>query len=362
MHCLIVKILIFAGTLSCLALGPVAILAGEVQGEAPPQVILELRDGSRIRGSACRATLPFQTSLAKMDVSFRQIKRIAFKDDPDGATVSFQNGDRLKGLLKIEAIELETLFGKISIGKEHIVSLKIVRAGTLPEKLLEGLVLHCSFDADDGDRVTDTSGKEHHGEVDGATYLSEGKTGGAYRFDGKAGIHVGDVDLSSGKYTVSGWIRTERAAVLEDWRMWIGQLDGPGNTFQLLLADGRVLPNLPTTNPKHCGANSPLCIVGNGGTGFASLGPRDLNFRDGKWHMVTATCEAGRQKLYADGMLAAESKCEGTLPPSTTDIVIGGINFGPYRHPWIGDIDEVMIFDRVLSAEEIKTLHDSQND
>ena len=77
--------------------------------------------------------------------------------------------------------------------------------------------------------------------------------------------------------------------------------------------------------------------------------------------MVTATYQDEDQRLYADGVLVSRSQCTGARPPNFTDVLIGGMDFGPYRHPWIGDVDEVSIYDKILSAEEIKVLYRSEH-
>jgi len=134
--------------------------------------------------------------------------------------------------------------------------------------------------------------------------------------------------------------------------MWIGKLDpSTGGPLELFLGDGR----------EAGGGNGPGFTTWHAGTGVGDLWSPALNFRDGNWHMVTGTYEKGSQKLYADGKQVAAREHSEELPSNSTEVVIGGMNFGQYHHPWIGDIDEVMIFDRVLSAEEIKGLFDFQN-
>jgi hypothetical protein len=78
-----------------------------------------------------------------------------------------------------------------------------------------------------------------------------------------------------------------------------------------------------------------------------------INGRDGNWHMVTVTYASGSQRLYVDGCLAALSTYAGPLPLVPDGVLIGGFSFGPYHHPWIGDLDEVSIYSRVLSAAEV---------
>src|SRR4051812_45628431 len=61
----------------------------------------------------------------------------------------------------------------------------------------------------------DSSGNGHNGTINGATVVNSGKFGQAYTFDGNSNIDVGDLSLP-GDHSVSGWIRTTRAAITED--------------------------------------------------------------------------------------------------------------------------------------------------
>ena len=76
--------------------------------------------------------------------------------------------------------------------------------------------------------------------------------------------------------------------------------------------------------------------------------------------MVTATYRNGSQRLYVDSVLVSESQYNGPLPLVSNVVAIGGIDgFGPYHHPWIGDIDEVAIYNRALEPSEVAALWSS---
>jgi hypothetical protein len=86
--------------------------------------------------------------------------------------------------------------------------------------LSDGLVLYYNFNTDSG-RVSDDSGNEHTGTVYGATWVSDGVWGGAYRFDGvddyiKATGYKGV--LGSTPFTVSAWVKLMSFTVPEDNR------------------------------------------------------------------------------------------------------------------------------------------------
>src|SRR5207247_1117067 len=135
-----------------------------------------------------------------------------------------------------------------------------------------GLIGHWPLDGN----TNDISGNGHDGTIIGSPQPTIGAIGGAYNFDGASGIDVGNLDFSSGKYTVSGWVRTREPAVIEVWRNWIAKFDYPaGNaTFELFAGDGRALG----------GYDSPLFIVWSTGNGVVSNpGSPSLYLRDGDW-------------------------------------------------------------------------------
>src|SRR5947209_699488 len=195
----------------------------------------------------------------------------------------------------------------------------------------------------------DSSGNSHDGTINGAIPTT-GVSGQAYSFDGSAGISVGNLDFSSGQYTVNIWFRTRVPAVSEDWRMMVAKTNIPAGdqTFELAIGDGR----------DNGAGNAPFFLVWDNGSGPVNIAsPAGLNTRDGNWHMATATYIFGDQRLYVDGCLVGTSAYAGPLPIISDDVVIGGVNgFGPYHHPWKGDLDEVSIHGRPLDPREILAL------
>jgi hypothetical protein len=194
--------------------------------------------------------------------------------------------------------------------------------------------------------ATDASGNGRNGSVVGAT-TSVGRFGQGYTFNGSSYIDVGDVDLSSQQFSVNGWIRTDRQAIVGDWRMWFSKMDSnAGGPIELFIEDGRA----------ELGGDGVSYLAWNGGTGQYDIRTPTINARDGVWHMVTMTFKPGSQTLYVDGLALATSDSTQPLPLPSSRLRIGGIDFGPYHHPWIGDIDEVSMYNRVLTAAEVAKL------
>lgn len=78
-----------------------------------------------------------------------------------------------------------------------------------------------------------------------------------------------------------------------------------------------------------------------------------------EWIHAAGTWRVGDGKLYVNGILeASESSSTGTL--NTTDdkfVGIGGTYEAGYQECWVGKIEYVFIYNRVLSAEEVEWLY-----
>jgi hypothetical protein len=126
-----------------LAVGMIVALAvsswgEEAQTNATLSLAIDLVDGSRLIGTPGIATVPVQTSYAKMDVPLTQIQALKIGDDHETVTLNLRNGDKLTGVISLAPITLKTVFGTVAVGIEHIKQLDIVLSGGTNQK---GLVL-----------------------------------------------------------------------------------------------------------------------------------------------------------------------------------------------------------------------------
>lgn len=334
---------IFSTIFTLLVVLGTSVVADGKKPEGPVlRLIIRLKDGSRIKGTPLRQNFPFASSLTSLDLPLVKLRKIECQADSKESVCSFVNGDRLQGSLGLEVLEVESIFGKAKIDIRHVQAIEVCQIGAeyWPR---DGLWGYWPLDGN----AEDASGNEHHGQIQGAKPTA-GIIGEAYSFDGSAGIDVGNPDFSSEQYTVSGWLRTDCPAKVDDWKTWIDKLDDSGGPFELGLCDGR----------GEVGMHGPQFLVWDGGQGVVNFSDstNQSNLRDGKWRMFTVTYEKGSQKVYVDGALVGSLNYAGHLPANKTPVRIGGHHFGPYHHPWIGDVDEVFIYQRVLSASEVEAL------
>ncbi|UCE46919.1 MAG: hypothetical protein JSW47_15070, partial [Phycisphaerales bacterium] len=211
-----------------------------------------------------------------------------------------------------------------------------VEDGEVIELLRAALLGHWKLDGfkDGGTKVHDASGNGHDGTIYGAPALVEGVSGGALLLDGVDDhIVVGPVDISGADpRTIAGWGKAD-----------IISMTGRSTVLGFTGATG--------------GANEDFCVKADPGAGqwLFRFGDQEENFiplDDSEWHHFVATYDGTRVNWYADGVPT------GTLTGVTLDT---SDNFGIGRsvanpNSFAGQVDEVAIFDRALTREEIGPL------
>ena len=220
----------------------------------------------------------------------------------------------------------------------------------------KGLVLYYSFDKDEGEKVTDKSGKKHHGKVEGGKWTRKSKMGGGYEFDGKDDYidmshHASDLGLSSG--TICLWFRAHGEA---------GALYTAGSQNDINTRSYIYVGNMSVTMN-----NESLYFKSS------SLGVLDMCVRRGHdrylnntWHHVAVVVDGKHNTLYVDGARVKSPFQHGTS--TTAGIFLNLRNIDrfligkDFRGPrfFKGSVDEVLIFNRALSTQEIQKLYDSQ--
>jgi len=80
---------------------------------------------------------------------------------------------------------------------------------------------------------------------------------------------------------------------------------------------------------------------------------------DGAFHHVAGSYDGSTVKLYVDGVLEDFALLSGTIKNTVNQVVIGNYNGYASWPAFDGVIDEVEIFDRALSAEEIMAIYDA---
>jgi hypothetical protein len=324
------------------AITPTSPVVGQPAGAAGKsdelKVLVTLKDGSQIIGTPVFKALTVTTPYGKLEAKAEMLESVQFTPDHDKVNVIVRNGDVLTGSLGIHEFEITTLFGKIRVDTAVVTSLKVFTG--LQPALMEDLVLYFSFDGDENGKVTDKSGKGNNGAIRDATWVPNGKLGGACSFNAvNEYINVpNSSSMGVSNLTISAWIYVtdttgndmdvaEKGPHLGGWELQMWRGGQIGHNY-LILRGGSIDAVFAT-----------------------SLIPA------GEWHHVAGTIYGTSETIYVDGILNATGTV-ASVPVTSSSLYIGK-SFDP-NAPFGGQIDEVMIFDRALSAEEVKKLYDSQ--
>jgi hypothetical protein len=323
-------------------------LAGTPNTNEVLNVVLDLSDGSRLIGTPVIASVPVQTAYAKMDVPLTQIQSLKIGDDHETVTLNLLNGDKLTGVISRESHKLETVFGNVSVGIEHIRSFRVtLSSGALPKQLREGLIAYYRFNGN----ANDASGNGRHGSPSNVVLTNDamGCADSAYYFNGvNAKVDCGNLIKGVTAWTVCARIRVDsftHRAYMGPW----GQQEfvwppGRGNTYAMFTSPGK-------------GSFG-------GSWGWTDESPIDTRIDHslplGEWRLITQTYDGVSVRQYDNGSLINECRAHGKTLGSECSFLIGSVAAYPGNlcRTWFhGCIDEVLVYNREISAQEILELY-----
>ncbi len=222
----------------------------------------------------------------------------------------------------------------------------------------DGLISYWSFDAPDvkGNTVIDLIGG-NDGTIVGEPKQVKGKIGEAFEFGGEPdAIDVespanGSLDFGDDTdFSLMAWIKVDEPPVLGGGQSTIiSKGDGGGNA--------RILWKILTTQIQVTIANE-----GGGGPKIDFNSVSDVV--DGNWHHLLFVADrSDTTQIYIDGKLDAEGgPSEGTDVTTESPLFIGAsVRIGKTtRRYFQGLIDEVGIYNRVLTDNEIERNYNSE--
>lgn len=207
-------------------------------------------------------------------------------------------------------------------------STEIVR--NLPNNL--GLVGYWPMNEGTSTFVGDFSGRGAHATFSGAPLWSAGKRGGALDFDGTDDYLVTPLSRSDySSITVAAWFKYE-GSVSDSYRAIVA-----GQSANFFIGKNTGNGNIGVQD----GAYNSAVAVGT-------------NAWDGNWHHIAYAFSGGTGTVYLDGANVGS----GAFAGGTGAIWIGQENEGG-GYDFNGKIDDVRVYGRALSAEEIKALYGS---
>lgn len=310
----------------------------------PPRLTVELRDGSRVVGTCADKNFKLHSALLgeiKLDVSaIRSVDCVS----SNAAKLTAANGDMIVVSFEDSTLTVKTSFGKVELAVNSVRKLS-VSAGTNRS----GLV---SLWSGEGNFVDAVGG--NNGTVVGHVNFATGKIGQCFSFeDGTSRISLGDPDNL--KFTESFTIA-----------LWLYATDLPNGPLGeiFMRSDNRTY-----RDPYY------LAMLPDGGIRFhleedVLTTPHGVDLETaaiplGQWKHVAGVFDAttGTMQIYIDGVLS--TKINTAVRPfrdlnsnANPGVTIG--NAIDYVQGFKGMIDEVSVFNRALSAEEIQGIYAEQ--
>ncbi len=184
--------------------------------------------------------------------------------------------------------------------------------------------------------VADSSGNGYNGTVVGGAPRVSGKVGNAVSFvSGSDYISVGDIPTPT-DFSFSAWIYPTATSNASDYII----LNKTGTEYDFRLGAG---------SGVFCGSSASVGICDTADLTSAA-------YRN-QWHHIAYTfSNSGNiHKLYRNGVQVASGTNNGTIPDGGNSVWIGRnsqFNFGSF----LGIIDEVKLYNRVLTPSEISAL------
>ncbi len=201
----------------------------------------------------------------------------------------------------------------------------------------DAMVLYFSFDEGKGKDVEDLSGKENHGTLEGdAKWEKNGKINSGVFFNeqiqkGVVAVEASDSLTITKSLTIEVWVYPES---IGDYRNVRGQA-GP-HTYYLSIHQGR-----------------PSVWLGCGGVGCKTWNSAKSDIPTDKWTHVAVVYEFDKElRHYINGKLDETYKVGGEITTSQADHWFGNRLDGPW--PYGGRLDEFVIYNRVLTEDEIQ--------
>jgi hypothetical protein len=334
--------------------------------ESRCRLTIELRDGSRVVGKSLEDTLSFHSAvLGDLKLAWAGIRSIEYADANTGvARLTATNGDTFTIQFAVASLGLETSFGMTELPVKLIRSIRIPPMGK-PGQTQPGLVGLWPGEGNGND-----SAGGNPATLCGKATFAEGKIGQAFSFDGVDSFakipQAPSLNLTD-QITISFWMKagadnpmnTVQGLVASDF--YIVEIDSQDGGWGVNFAVSTTANQRMDSSGHTTSVNFTHISQANGGG--APVTPD-------KWHHIAGTYDGTKLQLYVDGRPWGNSIREtGSIVPMLPKSYLAiGSEDGRTTCPecvanryFKGLIDEVAIYNRALSAEEIQALCTEQN-
>ena len=205
----------------------------------------------------------------------------------------------------------------------------------------KSLILYLPFDDGSGEVAEDLSDNKNDGTIFGNATWADGKENKCLNFASGSYVKVSEIpayDVSAA-ISLMGWVNT---TTVTTWARIIDKSQWQDNGFDLALSQA---------------THAPLFEFFVNNTTSQALAITKVD--DGKWHFIVGTFGNKKLRIYVDGVMEQEVTSVGNVDIKLNDwpIMIGVEANNGTGQPYVGKIDEIAIFNRELSADEIQDIY-----
>lgn len=216
-------------------------------------------------------------------------------------------------------------------------SLPLDTAAAGPDWRLDGLVGHWPFDEGAGTVASDLSGNRNHASLrQSASWSASGRVGGALSLDGSGYAVVArssTLDGITGPFTITAWAQPR--TITAEWTMLLSR------QFDNALYE-------------HYGVG---VIDGNpAATAFGNRVTAATVMEVGRWYHLAYSFDGQMQRLFVNGVQRGAETSNPPMPDTSPLIIGANQNYDVIEEHWVGLVDEVRLYRRALSPDEIAAL------
>lgn len=308
------------------------------------KVAIELFDGSKIIGYSGLTNIPYTADLlGEIDIPVERILYYRKPSPQTNAVIKTVNSDFITGSLCLKEITIFSCLGELKIPVEKITQIVFYRTLTV-NSLLDGLVCRWCAEGNTDDLVGGQNGEL----LFGATY-AEGKVGKAFSFNElRSRVHIPDSEKFKfrSSFTIECWVFANKLEEGSGMIICNRSDNRPGkDTFHI------------GTNNKdfnfYISGEDDYCVVSAPG-------------EEKVWTHLAGMWDKKRKEIrfYINGKLAARKKTDIEPVWELENIPDTGVGIGNHAgrfhvFPFYGKVDELGIYNRALSDDEIRAIYEA---
>jgi len=238
--------------------------------------------------------------------------------------------------------------------RKLIYSISLILVLGLAVNARAGLEGYWKFDEGSGTTAADSSGKGRDGTISGAAWASPGwdGTGHCLDFDGQGTnrVSLGTFDVTCNAISIACWFKADNLDTPgDDPRMISKAVGGANDEHWFMISSGR------TGDIKVLRFR---LKTDDGTTGELKADTSTGNIELDVWTHVAAVWDGAAMRLYKNGVEVGSLRKSGDAVATnpTAKVAIGNQPDGAEDRRFDGLIDEVLIFDRAMSAAQVQDL------